>query len=71
MIGIEFVKDRRTKEPAEELTHELEQLAFGKGLLLLSCGKSVIRVAPPLVLTEYDVDKGLAILDQCLTELAG
>ena len=42
----------------------------GKGLLLLSCGKSVIRVAPPLVLTPYDVDKGLEILDECLTELA-
>ncbi len=71
MIGVEFVKDRRTKEPAEELTHELEQRAFKKGLLLLSCGRSVIRVAPPLVLTEHDVDAGLAILDECLTELKG
>jgi 4-aminobutyrate aminotransferase len=70
MIGVEFVKDRRTKEAATELTHELELKAFSKGLLLLSCGKSVIRVAPPLVLTAYDVDKGLEILDECLTELS-
>ncbi len=69
MIGIEFVKDRVTKEPDLELTHELELRAFKKGLLLLSCGKSVIRVAPPLVLTEYDADKGLEILDECLTEM--
>ncbi|MBI3550647.1 MAG: acetyl ornithine aminotransferase family protein [Elusimicrobia bacterium] len=69
MIGIEFVKDRVSKEPATELTHELELKAFSKGLLLLSCGKSVIRVAPPLVLNEYDVDTGLAILDESLTEL--
>ncbi len=69
MIGVEFVKDRRTKEPAAALAHDLEQLAFTKGLLLLSCGKSVIRVAPPLVLDEHDVDAGLAILDECLSEL--
>ena len=68
-IGVEFVKDRKTKEPAGDLVAELEQLAFTKGLLLLGCGKSTIRVAPPLVLTAYDVDKGLEIFDACLTEL--
>ncbi|MBI5240885.1 MAG: acetyl ornithine aminotransferase family protein [Elusimicrobia bacterium] len=71
MIGVEFVKDRKTKEPAGELVGKLEQLAFRKGLLLLSCGKSVIRVAPPLVLNEHDVDAGLAVLDECLAELGG
>lgn len=68
-IGVEFVKDRKSKEPAHELVAELEQLAFTKGLLLLGCGKSTIRVAPPLVLTAYDVDKGLEIFDACLSEL--
>ncbi len=68
-IGVEFVQDRDTKEPAAELVAKLEQLAFSKGLLLLSCGKSVVRVAPPLTLTDYDADKGLEILDACLTEL--
>ncbi len=68
-IGVEFVKDRETREPATEFVGPLEQLAFMKGLLLLGCGKSVIRVAPPLVLSDYDVDTGLAILDACLTEL--
>ena len=71
MIGVEFVKDRETKEPDHDLVVDLEQLAFSKGLLLLSCGASVIRVAPPLVATAYDADKGLEILDQCLTELGG
>ena len=69
MIGVEFVKDRKTKEPATDLMHELELTAFKNGLLLLSCGKSVIRVAPPLVLNEYDVDTGLDILDKSLQEL--
>ncbi|MEK7383678.1 MAG: aminotransferase class III-fold pyridoxal phosphate-dependent enzyme, partial [Elusimicrobiota bacterium] len=68
-IGVEFVKDRATKEPDGEFMAKLEQLAFTKGLLLLGCGKSVIRVAPPLVMTAYDVDKGLEIFDACLSEL--
>ena len=71
MIGVEFVKDRKTKEPDGEFVAQLEQLAFRKGLLLLSCGRSVIRIAPPLVLTAYDVDTGLALLDDCLKELCG
>ena len=68
-VGVELVEDRETKEPAGELMADLEQLAFTKGLLLLGCGKSTIRVAPPLVLNAYDVDKGLEIFDACLTEL--
>ena len=69
MIGVEFVKDRARKEPDSELVSNLEKLAFSKGLLLLACGKSVIRVAPPLVLNAYDVDTGLQIMDDCLKEL--
>lgn len=68
-IGVELVKDRKTKEPDGDFMGALEQLAFTKGLLLLGCGKSTIRVAPPLVLTAYDVDKGLELFDACLTEL--
>jgi 4-aminobutyrate aminotransferase len=69
-IGVELVLDRRTKKPATELLGKLEQAAFRRGLLLLGCGQSVVRVAPPLVLDAYDVDTGLEILDACLTELA-
>ncbi|HTM19267.1 MAG TPA: acetyl ornithine aminotransferase family protein [Kofleriaceae bacterium] len=68
MIGAEFLHPR-TREPAAAYVGELEQLAFRKGLLLLSCGKSTIRFAPPLVLTEHEVDVGLGILDRCLAEL--
>ena len=68
MIGAEFL-DPRTREPAAAYVGELEQLAFRKGLLLLSCGKSTIRFAPPLVLTEHEVDVGLDIIDRCLGEL--
>jgi 4-aminobutyrate aminotransferase len=70
MIGIEFVKDKQTREPNPELVAKLERLAFSKGLLLLGAGKTSLRLAPPLVVDEYDVDTALAILDQCLAELS-
>jgi 4-aminobutyrate aminotransferase len=66
MIGIEFVKDRKTKVPAEGLTNRIVDLAFERGLILLSCGKSVIRIAPPLCITEGEIDEGLKILDEAV-----
>ena len=68
MLGIEFVKDRSTKEPYAEIIERITKRAFGKGLLLLGCGKSTFRVAPPLVMDEYDVDAGMAIFEECLKE---
>ena len=67
-VGIELVEDRKTKAPAKSLALELEQRAFQKGLLLLQCGESVIRMAPPLVIDEIDVDTALRIFDECLSE---
>jgi 4-aminobutyrate aminotransferase len=69
MIGAEFI-DPETGKPASVLVGELEQLAFRKGLLLLSCGQSTIRFAPPLIVTSHEIKVGLEILDQCLTTLA-
>jgi 4-aminobutyrate aminotransferase len=69
MIGVEFVKDRATREPAPEIPHELVERAFRKGLLLLGAGKSALRLAPPLVVDEYDVDTALRIIDECLREM--
>ncbi|MGD8403171.1 MAG: acetyl ornithine aminotransferase family protein [Anaerolineales bacterium] len=67
MIGVEFVKDRETKVPAKELTERIVDLAFERGLLLLSCAKSVIRVAPPLSISKSEVDEGLKILAESIT----
>ena len=69
MIGVEFVKDRATREPASELVHELVQRAFRRGLLLLGAGKSALRLAPPLVVDTYDVDTALGMIDELLGEL--
>jgi 4-aminobutyrate aminotransferase len=71
MIGIEFVKDRATKEPNPGIVEKLVHAAFEKGLLLLGAGPSALRLAPPLVVDEYDVDTGLRILDESLNTLRG
>jgi 4-aminobutyrate aminotransferase len=68
MIGVEFVKDRETKEPAGELTERVVEKGFERGLLMLSCGKSVIRVAPPLSISKSEMDEGLRIFEESLTE---
>jgi 4-aminobutyrate aminotransferase len=68
MIGAEFVNPK-TKEPAGEYMADLEQLAFRKGLLLLGCGKSTIRFAPPLVITSHEVKVAMKVLDECMNEL--
>jgi len=67
MIGVEFVKDQESKEPATELVDRLGDLAFERGLLLLSCGKSVIRIAPPLCITKDEINEGMQIFEEALT----
>ncbi|MCL4530191.1 MAG: acetyl ornithine aminotransferase family protein [Chloroflexi bacterium] len=66
MIGVEFVKDRDTKEAAKELTDRVVELAFEHGLLMLSCGKSVIRIAPPLSISKPEIDEGLKIFEEVI-----
>ena len=66
MIGIEFVSDPVTKQAAPKLRDQIVDLAFERGLLLLGCGKSVIRISPPLCITRSEVDQGLAILDEAI-----
>jgi 4-aminobutyrate aminotransferase len=69
MVGIEFVKDRTTREPAPEIVRQLVQGAFRRGLLLLGAGKSTLRLAPPLVVDAHDVDTALAMIDAGLDEI--
>jgi 4-aminobutyrate aminotransferase len=66
MIGVDFVKDRDTCEPARALAHGIMEESFRHGLLLLTCGASTIRFCPPLVLTEAEVDEGLTIFESVL-----
>lgn len=67
MIGVEFVEDRQSKYPAEALRDRIVDLAFERGLLLLGCSKSTIRVAPPLCLTKTEADDGLEVFEEALS----
>jgi 4-aminobutyrate aminotransferase len=69
MVGLEFVKDRQTRDPHPDIVRRLVDLAFSRGLLLLGAGKSALRLAPPLVIGERDIDTGLAMIEQCLREI--
>jgi 4-aminobutyrate aminotransferase len=69
MIGLEFVRDRATREPAPALPRALVEHAFQRGLLLLGAGQSALRLAPPLVVDEADIDTALAIIDDCLGQI--
>jgi 4-aminobutyrate aminotransferase len=69
MIGVEFIKDQATREPARALAHDLMEEAFKRGLLLLTCGASTVRFCPPLVLTTAQVDEGLTIFETALRAL--
>jgi len=56
MIGIEF--------ESKAIRDERLNIAFKKGLLLLPAGQRAMRVIPPLIITEEEVEEGLAIMEQ-------
>jgi 4-aminobutyrate aminotransferase len=67
MIGIELVRDQQTKERADAERDAIVQKAFRRGLLLLPCGRSAIRISPPLTIARHEVDQGLAVLGEVLS----
>jgi 4-aminobutyrate aminotransferase/(S)-3-amino-2-methylpropionate transaminase len=71
MIGIEFVKDPVTKEPNAALVNTLVQEAAGRGRLIENAGTygNVIRFLAPLVMTDEQLEAGLAILKASLDAL--
>ena len=70
MVGVEFVKDRKTKEPYPELVKAMIQYAVQHGLLIESAGTwgNVIRFLCPLVVTDAQLDAGLAIMESALKD---
>jgi len=71
VLGVELVKDKSTKEPAPDLTRKLIDRAAQNGLLIGSVGifGNVIRVAPPLTITETEAHESLDIFEKSLSEL--
>jgi len=67
MVGVELVKDVKTKEPAPQLLENLTRKCFERGLLILGCGTSTVRFMPPLNVSKEHLDEGLEIFDEGLT----
>lgn len=70
MLGVELVKDRATKELlSPEVTRALFHECLRRGLVAM-CYSPVIRINPPLVVTEQTALDGLAILDEAMGAVA-
>jgi 4-aminobutyrate aminotransferase len=71
MIGVEIVKDQRSKARAGDERDSIVELAFQRGVLLLGCGPNSIRVAPPLIVTTGQADTALDVLEECIGIVEG
>ena len=70
MIGVEFVKDKKTRERYTEAHDEIPLIAMKKGLVLLPVGRNGIRIIPPLNIEEKMLNKGLEIFEDCVKEFS-
>jgi 4-aminobutyrate aminotransferase len=67
MIGVEF-SDAYGK-PLPKFRNEVESRCFLNGLLTLACGTSTLRIAPPLVINQGQMEEGLDILERVIAEI--
>jgi 4-aminobutyrate aminotransferase len=67
MIGIEIVKDKQSRTPVGPMRDKIVDLAFERGLLMLGCGETTLRLCPPLILNQHEADIALDILEECIT----
>ena len=68
-IGVEIVKDKKTKERGEEEAHHILEECFHSGLLVISAGRNTLRVIPPLNITREELDEGLEILEEAVAKV--
>jgi len=76
LVGVELVKDRETKEPAGELGHAVmdECLRCGLSMNIVrsgadTFGASCFRMAPPLTVSEEEIDTAVEIMDQAMASV--
>ncbi len=66
MIGVEFVKDAASREPNPELRDRVVNEAFRRGLVMLGCGETAIRLSPPLCIRREQLETGVRTLDEAI-----
>ena len=55
--------------PSPELRNKLVEMNFNKGLITLGCGPQSLRLIPPLIISEKEVDEGIVVLEQNVREV--
>ena len=68
MIGIELVKDKASREPIGEVRDKIVEAAFARGVLILGCGETSIRLSPPLLISRDEAAIALDVLEECIAE---
>jgi 4-aminobutyrate aminotransferase len=68
MVGIELVRDQRTKERAPDLRNAVVEHAFQRGLLVLGAGENTLRLSPPLLIDEEQADFAVRTLEECIAQ---
>ncbi len=74
VIGVEVVEDRQSKTPAEQKTKDIVYESYKRGLAMIApigLHHNVIRIAPPLVITEAQAKAGLEILREAIEVVSG
>ncbi len=71
MIGVEIVQDQETKIQAGMERDRIVELAFERGILFLGAGKNSIRICPPLIVHQEEVDAALDVLEECIGLVEG
>lgn len=68
LMGIELVKDRRSKDPAPELAQRVMArcLELGLSTSVIRGNWGVFRIAPPITITDDEIDLGLSVFEQAL-----
>jgi len=66
MIGVELVKDKKSKEPAPDIMKKIVAGVREKGLLIITCVGSTIRLMPPLTIAREELDRGIDILEEVI-----
>jgi len=71
MVGVEFVRDRATREPDSTLPDRLIAACADAGLLVLTCGQShqVVRWIPPINVTAAEIAEGVEIFGETLASI--
>jgi 4-aminobutyrate aminotransferase len=70
MVGMEIVEDKESKKPSPEKSSQIMERSWKRGIAVIVCGVSTIRIMPPLNITRDLVDSAMDIIEDVTEEVA-